>query len=51
MPKTIILLETVAKEAMQLLKEASDMNIITGFDEASLHKNIAVARVKYGRNY
>jgi D-3-phosphoglycerate dehydrogenase len=41
MPKTIILLETVAKEAMQLLKEASDMNIITGFDEASLHKNIA----------
>ncbi len=41
MPKTIILLETVAKEAMQLLKEAPDMHIITGFDEASLHKNIA----------
>lgn len=41
MPKTIILLETVAKEAMQLLKEASDMHIITGFDEVSLQKNIA----------
>ncbi|PIB29347.1 phosphoglycerate dehydrogenase [Maribacter sp. 4U21] len=41
MPKTIILLETVAKEAMQLLEEAPDMNIITGFDEVSLQKNIA----------
>jgi D-3-phosphoglycerate dehydrogenase len=41
MPKTIILLETVAKEAMQLLEEAPDMHIITGFDEVSLQKNIA----------
>jgi len=41
MPKTIILLETVADEAMQLLKSTSDMNIITGFDKAALQESIA----------
>lgn len=40
MPKNILLLETVADEAMQVLKLAEDMNILTGFDEVSLEKHI-----------
>ena len=41
MSKTILLLETVADDAMELLNNASDMNILTGFDAASLQKGIA----------
>ncbi|UWX55270.1 hydroxyacid dehydrogenase [Maribacter litopenaei] len=45
MPKNILLLETVADEAMQVLKSAKDMNILTGFDEASLEKHITNGEV------
>jgi D-3-phosphoglycerate dehydrogenase len=40
MSKNILLLETIADEAMGLLETASDMNILIGFDEASLQKQI-----------
>ncbi len=40
MPKNILLLETVADEAMNVLESAEDMNILTGFDPNSLEKHI-----------
>ncbi|MGO4918663.1 2-hydroxyacid dehydrogenase [Maribacter spongiicola] len=40
MSKNILLLETVADDAMRMLEEASDMNILTGYDEASLQSQI-----------
>ncbi|ASV29850.1 2-hydroxyacid dehydrogenase [Maribacter cobaltidurans] len=41
MPKNILLLETVAEEAMNVLESAKDMNILTGFDESSLQKQLS----------
>jgi D-3-phosphoglycerate dehydrogenase len=41
MPKNILLLETVADEAMNVLESAQDMNILTGFDESSLQKQLS----------
>jgi D-3-phosphoglycerate dehydrogenase len=41
MPKNILLLETVAEEAMQVLESAEDMNILTGFDAASLETHVS----------
>ncbi|MDC6403902.1 MULTISPECIES: 2-hydroxyacid dehydrogenase [Maribacter] len=41
MPKNILLLETVAEEAMELLESAEDMNILTGFDPASLETHLS----------
>ncbi|WP_419213510.1 2-hydroxyacid dehydrogenase [Maribacter sp. X9] len=41
MSKNILLLETVADEAMHLLEAASDMRILTGFDETSLQVQLA----------
>ncbi|WP_437370256.1 2-hydroxyacid dehydrogenase [Maribacter litoralis] len=38
--KNILLLETVAEDAMSILEEASDMNILTGFDETSVTSQI-----------
>ena len=38
--KNILLLETVAEDAMNMLENASDMNILTGFDETSLNHQI-----------
>lgn len=38
--KNILLLETVADDAMSMLEEATDMNILTGFDETSLTSQI-----------
>ena len=38
--KNILLLETVAEDAMRMLENASDMNILTGFDETSLNHQI-----------
>lgn len=38
--KNILLLETVAEDAMSMLEEASDMNILTGFDETSVTSQI-----------
>ncbi|WP_405379822.1 2-hydroxyacid dehydrogenase [Maribacter sp. LLG6340-A2] len=38
--KNILLLETVADDAMSMLEEASDMNILTGFDETSVTSQI-----------
>jgi len=40
MLKTILLLETIANEAMQLLEAAPDVTILEGFDDASLEKHI-----------
>lgn len=40
MSKNILLLETVADDAMRMLEEASDMNILNGYDEASLQSQI-----------
>lgn len=40
MAHTVLLLETIAKEAMQLLEEATDVQILTGFDESSLRENL-----------
>ena len=41
MSKNILLLETVADEAMRLLEAASDIRILTGFDEKSLQDQIS----------
>ncbi len=38
--KNILLLETVAEDAMSMLRNASDINIFTGFDETSLKHQI-----------
>lgn len=38
--KYILLLETVAEDAMRMLENASDINILTGFDETSLKHQI-----------
>ena len=38
--KNILLLETVAEDAMSMLEEATDMNILTGFDETSVTSQI-----------
>ena len=38
--KNILLLETVAEDAMSMLENASDINILTGFDETSLKHQI-----------
>lgn len=46
MPQNILLLETVAEEAMQVLESAKDMNILTGFDEASLEKHISEGHIE-----
>ncbi|HDZ07326.1 hypothetical protein LCGC14_0118190 [marine sediment metagenome] len=40
MNKNILLLETVADDAMQMLLSANDMNILTAYDEASLKHQI-----------
>ncbi|WP_324024277.1 hydroxyacid dehydrogenase [Maribacter sp. BPC-D8] len=40
MSKNILLLETVADDAMRMLEEALDMNILTGYDEESLKSQI-----------
>ncbi len=40
MSKNILLLETVADDAMHLLEAASDMQILTGFDETTLQEQI-----------
>ncbi|APQ17632.1 2-hydroxyacid dehydrogenase [Maribacter hydrothermalis] len=45
MSKNVLLLETVADDALQMLKEASDMNILTGYDEASLQSQIQNNRI------
>lgn len=45
MPKNILLLETIADEAMQVLKSAEDMNILTGFDKASLEKHVSNGKI------
>ena len=38
-------METVADEAMSLLENAQDINILTGFDETSLEKHISGTRI------
>lgn len=40
MAHTVLLLETIAKEAMRLLEEATDVHILTGFDDSSLKENL-----------
>ncbi|MDC6387659.1 hydroxyacid dehydrogenase [Maribacter sp. PR1] len=45
MPKNILLLETVAEDAMKVLESAGDMNILTGFDEASRNSHIATGQI------
>ena len=45
MSKNILLLETVADEAMQLLETASDIKILKGFDEAALQHYISAERI------
>jgi len=40
MSKNILLLETLADDAMHMLEAASDMNILTGFDETSFKNQI-----------
>jgi len=42
MSKNILLLETVADEAMGMLKASSDMNILTAYDQESLHNHIQI---------
>ncbi|RRQ49732.1 phosphoglycerate dehydrogenase [Maribacter algicola] len=45
MLKNILLLETVAEEAMELLESAEDMNILTGFDPASLETHLSESEI------
>lgn len=45
MPKNILLLETIAEEAMELLESAEDMNILTGFDAASLETHLSESEI------
>ncbi len=45
MSKNILLLETVADEAMILLEKADDITIHTGFDEITLEKHISETRI------
>ncbi|SIQ11225.1 D-3-phosphoglycerate dehydrogenase [Maribacter ulvicola] len=40
MSKNILLLETVADDAMHMLEKATDMNILTGYEETSLQSQI-----------
>jgi len=40
MSKNILLLETIADEAMDILIDTPDMNILTAYDEESLHDHI-----------
>ena len=40
MNNNILLLETVADDAMQMLENATDMNILTAYDEASLNHQL-----------
>ena len=42
---TILLLETVADEAMQILEEAKDTVIVTGFDETTLREAIKTHQI------
>lgn len=41
MSKNILLLETVADDAMHMLEEASDIQILTGFNEQSIQEHVA----------
>ena len=45
MSKNILLLETVADEAMQLLEAAENIQILKGFDETTLQHHIARERI------
>ena len=45
MSKNILLLETVADDAMTLLEKADDITILTGFDEISLKKHISATPI------
>ena len=41
MSKNILLLETIADDAMQLLEAASDVHVLTGFNEHALQEHIS----------
>lgn len=45
MSKNILLLETVADEAMQLLEAAENIQILKGFDETTLLHYISTERI------
>lgn len=45
MSYTILLLETIADEAMQILEAAKDITIVTGFDETTFKKAIKMHQV------
>ncbi|MFX0555743.1 2-hydroxyacid dehydrogenase [Maribacter sp. CXY002] len=45
MHKNILLLETVAPDAMKVLESAKDMNILIGFDEPSLRRHLSESQI------
>lgn len=42
---TVLLLETIAEEAMQLLEDAEDISVRTGYDEQTLQSQIAAHEI------
>jgi D-3-phosphoglycerate dehydrogenase len=45
MAYTVLLLETIAEEAMQLLEDAEDISVRTGYDEQTLQSQIAAHEI------